>query len=148
MLMEIAAYVKSMIKEMGIEMFPQIEFFFKYGQAGKRYKINIVQEEKNFAMFIREMSGLKKELESLSKVGFTEEADEKIKQFLGMQLAKPNVFQRSSVEYMKNSCGKIINSLLDHQVQQPSKRTKKQEISVEESNISRPYNGKSTVIKN
>lgn len=43
-------------------------------------------------MFIREMSGLKKELDGLSKVGFTEEADEKIKQFLGMELDKPNVF--------------------------------------------------------
>lgn len=50
---------------MGLVIFPEIEFFFKWGNAKKKFKVSVVEPEKEFGRFILELSKLKKELEGM-----------------------------------------------------------------------------------
>jgi hypothetical protein len=51
-LLEIAAYVKSLISEMGLPLFPEIEFFLQWGHARKKFNVSVVEQEREFGRLI------------------------------------------------------------------------------------------------
>jgi hypothetical protein len=57
--LDVAAYVRSLVAEMGTGMFTEIQFFMQYGHAKKKFKVNISEREREFGRRVLEMHTIK-----------------------------------------------------------------------------------------